>query len=73
VVFAPFMNKIFHTVPFSLKEVVAIGAAASLVLWVEELRKWIIRRRERGLGPEAAGPGKVPAPAPLLHHSDYRR
>jgi Ca2+-transporting ATPase len=45
VVFAPFMNSIFHTVPFSLKEVVAIGAVASLVLWVEELRKWIVRQR----------------------------
>jgi magnesium-transporting ATPase (P-type) len=48
VVFLPFMNKIFHTVPFSLKEVVAIGLAASLVLWVEELRKFIVRLRERG-------------------------
>ncbi|WP_224248441.1 cation-translocating P-type ATPase [Hyalangium gracile] len=48
VVFLPFMNEIFHTVPFSLKEVVAIGVVASFVLWVEELRKLLVRRRERG-------------------------
>jgi len=47
VVFLPALNDVFHTVPFSLKEVVAIGAVASLVLWVEELRKLIVRRRKR--------------------------
>jgi Ca2+-transporting ATPase len=57
VVFLPFMNKIFHTVPFSLKEVVAIGATASLVLWIEELRKLIVRRRERGETMLASGAG----------------
>jgi magnesium-transporting ATPase (P-type) len=55
VVFAPFMNKIFHTVPFSLTEVVAIGVVASLVLWVEELRKLAIRWRERGMATSRAG------------------
>ncbi len=45
VVFLPPLNEVFHTVPFSLKEVVMIGAVASLVLWVEELRKLIVRRR----------------------------
>ncbi len=48
VFFAP-LAKVFHTVPFSFKEVVAIGAVASLVLWVEELRKLIVRRRDRRL------------------------
>lgn len=32
----------------------AIGAVASLVLWVEELRKLVVRRRDRPLALEAA-------------------
>ncbi|MBC7171824.1 MAG: HAD-IC family P-type ATPase, partial [Polyangiaceae bacterium] len=43
VYFRPLGN-VFHTVPVSLEEAVAIGAVASLVLWVEELRKLIVRR-----------------------------
>jgi Ca2+-transporting ATPase len=49
VVFLPPLNRVFHTVPFSPTEVVAIGVAASLVLWVEELRKLVVRSRERRL------------------------
>jgi len=47
VVFLPPLNAIFYTVPISLREVFAIGAVASLVLWVEELRKLVVRRRDR--------------------------
>ena len=53
VVFLPPLGKVFHTVPFSLKEVVAVGAVASLVLWVEKLRKLIVRCRERRNRPES--------------------
>jgi Ca2+-transporting ATPase len=42
--FAP-MNRVFHTVPISLTSFFLIGAAASLVLWVEETRKFFARRR----------------------------
>ena len=49
VVFPPPLASVFHTVPFSLREAVAIGAVASLVLWVEELRKLVVRRRDRRL------------------------
>ncbi len=45
VVFWPPLSGVFHTVPFDLGEVLAIGAVASAVLWVEELRKLIARRR----------------------------
>jgi Ca2+-transporting ATPase len=45
VVFVPVMNEIFHTTPIPWTEAILIGAAASLVLWVEELRKWFARRR----------------------------
>jgi len=47
VVFWAPLGRVFHTVPFSLNEVVALGAVGSLVLWVEELRKLGERRGER--------------------------
>jgi Ca2+-transporting ATPase len=47
VVFIEPFGAIFHTVPISLKAIGAIGAVASLVLWVEELRKLVVRRRRR--------------------------
>ena len=47
VVFAPPLQSVFRTVPFGLTEAVALGAAASTVLWVEELRKLVVRRRRR--------------------------
>jgi magnesium-transporting ATPase (P-type) len=50
VVFVPFPNTIFHTVPIPLSEVVAIGAVGSAVLWVEELRKLVARRRAERAG-----------------------
>ncbi len=45
VVYLPICNRIFHTVPLDLHEVFAIGAVGSLVLWVEETRKFFARRR----------------------------
>jgi hypothetical protein len=44
-VFAPPLQAVFHTVPFGFAEFVGLGLAASLVLWVEELRKLWVRRR----------------------------
>lgn len=44
VVFVPVMNEIFHTTPIPWTEAILIGAVASLVLWVEEIRKWFARR-----------------------------
>ncbi|MDP1826543.1 MAG: HAD-IC family P-type ATPase [Archangium sp.] len=45
VVFLPPLNKVFHTVPIPLSDMFAIGVVASLVFWVEELRKAIVRWR----------------------------
>jgi Ca2+-transporting ATPase len=45
VVFAPPLQAVFHTVPFGVAEFVGLGLVASLVLWVEELRKLLVRRR----------------------------
>jgi magnesium-transporting ATPase (P-type) len=39
------MNRVLHTVPISLTSFLLIGTAASLVLWVEEIRKVFVRRR----------------------------
>ena len=55
VVYLPAMNDLFHTVPLPFHEVLLIGAVASLVLWIEELRKLLARRRLRGR-PAAAQP-----------------
>jgi Ca2+-transporting ATPase len=45
VVFWQPLGQIFHTVPIGLTEVVALGVVGSLVLWVEEARKLIVRHR----------------------------
>jgi Ca2+-transporting ATPase len=44
VVFWTPLGRVFHTVPFSLHVVVALGVVGSLVLWVEEARKVVVRR-----------------------------
>ena len=48
VVYAPEMNRFFHTVPIAPLELAGLVALASLVLWVEEAGKWM-RRRAAGL------------------------
>jgi magnesium-transporting ATPase (P-type) len=49
VIFTPAMNRLFHTQPFDLAQIILIGVVASLVLWVEEVRKIGVRwRRRRG-------------------------
>lgn len=45
VVFWAPLSRVFHTVPFDLHEAIALGVVGSLVLWVEELRKLIVRRK----------------------------
>jgi Ca2+-transporting ATPase len=45
VVYWPPLAKVLHVVPLDLGEVLAIGVVGSLVLWVEEARKWLVRRR----------------------------
>lgn len=47
VVFWSPLASIFHTVPFDLGEALALGAVGSIVLWAEELRKLVVRRRLR--------------------------
>jgi len=44
VVFWEPLGRIFYTVPISLEVAFALAVVGSLVLWAEELRKWIVRR-----------------------------
>ncbi len=44
VIYIPPLSKIFHTVPLSFHQVVVLLALGSIVMWVEEFRKWIMRR-----------------------------
>jgi Ca2+-transporting ATPase len=45
VVYLEPMNRVFHTVPIPISDFFLIGALASVVLWAEEIRKWMARRR----------------------------
>ena len=47
VVYTAPLNRLFHTMPIPLAQVVLIGAVASSVLWVEESRKFLARRGQR--------------------------
>jgi Ca2+-transporting ATPase len=44
VIYTEPLNRLFHTVPIPLANFFLIGAVASLVLWVEEIRKFFARR-----------------------------
>ena len=45
VVYAPGLNDVFHTAPLAFTQVAKVIAVGSVVLWVEELRKLLARRR----------------------------
>jgi len=53
VVNLPFLNTAFGTTPLGLGQWLVCAALASVVLWVEELRKVVIRARLRSaeIGP----------------------
>ncbi len=43
VIYTEPMNRILHTVPIPITDFFLIGAVASFVLWIEEIRKWFAR------------------------------
>lgn len=45
VIYTEPMDHIFHTVPIPLADFFLLGLVGSSVLWVEEIRKWLVRRR----------------------------
>ncbi len=45
VLYAPFMNTLFHTVPLPPAALLPLAALASVVLWTEEGRKLWVRMR----------------------------
>ena len=44
VVFSPPLQKLFHTTAIPFSEVFLIGGLASLVFWIEEIRKFVLRK-----------------------------
>jgi len=54
VLYAPPMNTLFHTVPLPPQNLLPLVALASAVLWAEELRKLVVRRRLRAQRPGAS-------------------
>ncbi len=54
VVYIPALNGVFYTTPLPLEEMLLVVAVGSTVLWVEELRKWLVRQRSREHAPSAA-------------------
>jgi magnesium-transporting ATPase (P-type) len=42
VLYWPPLNRLFHTLPIPVGDLLALVALASAVLWVEELRKWVV-------------------------------
>ena len=50
VLYVPAMNTLFHTVPLPSASLLPLLALASTVLWAEELRKAVARRRQAGPG-----------------------
>ncbi len=56
VVFWSPLGRLFQTVPFGAREVVALAVVGSLVLWIEEARKAVVRARQTRLRPSMAGP-----------------
>jgi magnesium-transporting ATPase (P-type) len=45
VIYTDTLNHVFHTVPIPLADFFLIGLIGSSVLWAEEVRKWLARRR----------------------------
>jgi Ca2+-transporting ATPase len=45
VVYFPPLNSVFHTVPLPLNELLVLLFISSLVFWIEEIRKFFVRRR----------------------------
>jgi Ca2+-transporting ATPase len=64
VLYAPWLNALFHTVPLAAGELWPLVALASLVLWVEEGRKALARRRRRHPGALRAAPAVAAKAAP---------
>ena len=69
VIYVPALNGIFHTVPIGWKQFLLIGLVGSTVLWVEELRKLLARRRggRTGAGCPLALSAARPRPPPRRH------
>lgn len=48
VIYLPFLQKIFQTEAIGLWDILGLVCLASSVLWVDEVRKWLLRRQTSG-------------------------
>ena len=48
--YVPAMQRIFHTVPLSWRELAVCVAVSSVVLFAVEGEKWVLRRRHSSIG-----------------------
>ncbi len=59
VIYAPPMNALFHTVPLAPESLLPLLALASSVLWLEELRKLVVRTSRRRSGRSTTPHGRM--------------
>jgi hypothetical protein len=64
VLYAPPLRALFHTEPLGWSSLLWVVALGSVVLWVEELRKWWARRGQRSSTGSRGG-----SPAQAVHGS----
>jgi Ca2+-transporting ATPase len=69
VIYVPALNDVFHTVPIPLGDALMIGAVGSLVLWTEEIRKLIVRARDRRTDKPDQVHARKTLAAPLGNHA----
>lgn len=53
VIYLPFLQRVFQTEAIGLMDIFGLVCLASSVLWVDEARKWLLRRRASGLMPNS--------------------
>ncbi|KAK5946589.1 High affinity Ca2+/Mn2+ P-type ATPase-like protein [Knufia obscura] len=53
VIYLPFLQSVFQTEAIGLMDLLALVCLASSVLWVDEVRKWLLRRQTSGRLPMA--------------------
>ncbi|HMO59903.1 MAG TPA: cation-translocating P-type ATPase C-terminal domain-containing protein, partial [Roseiflexaceae bacterium] len=54
-IYLPFLQGIFRTMPLSLGDLTLALAISSLIFWCVELEKWLARRKEAAMAPTPAG------------------
>lgn len=59
VIYLPFLQRVFQTEALGIWDLVTLVGIASSVFWVDEARKWAVRRRVMGMAPSVGYSGNV--------------